>query len=343
MTDQWHHRPDRPDHPRPDPPGRPRTGTPVPEPTGRSGPPPVPEPTTEAPGPPDAEPTAGAPGPPVPEPTHRTGPPVPEPTAGAPGPPVAEPAAGSSSPATEPPERTAGAPASPEPATGEPGPATAGSKTIDTGLRLLEILREHPGGLTISELARIADVHRNAVARHLTALRNHRLVTRTGNLFTLGLGIVELGAAVQQRLRSAAAGALQSLANDCHATAFIAVRDTEEEVVALAVAKPRGSDLHVAYGPGNRHAIDHGAPGIAILAGRPPVPDEPPVVENARRAGYSVTAGQLEPGAWGLAAPITPTGRPAAASVGVVTIGAQEESAIAPRVRAAATEIARLL
>jgi DNA-binding IclR family transcriptional regulator len=300
--------------------------------------------------PPD-RPRAGAPGPPVPDPpgrstperTTRSGRPIPEQTTGAPGPPVAEPAAGSGPPVAEPPETTTGAPTSPEPAAGAPGPATAGSKTIDTGLRLLEILREHPGGLTITELARIADVHRNAVARHLTALRNHRLVTRTGNLFTLGLGIVELGAAVQQRLRSAAAGALQSLANDCHATAFIAVRDTEEEVVALAVAEPRGSDLHVAYRPGNRHAIDRGAPGIAILAGRPPLPDEPPVVENARRAGYSVTAGQLEPGAWGLAAPIKPTGRPAEASVGVVTIGAQEESAVAPRVRAAATEIARHL
>lgn len=294
-------------HYRSDPPDHPGAGAPGPE------RPPVPEPA--------AEPAAGSPGPPAAEPTAGSGPSVPEPTAG------------SGPPAAEPPESTAEA----------RGPATAGSKTIDTGLRLLKILREHPGGLTITELARIADVHRNAVARHLTALRNHHLVTRTGNLFTLGLGIVELGAAVQQRLRSAAAGALQSLANDCHATAFIAVRDTEEEVVALTVAEPRGSDIHVAYRPGNRHAIDRGAPGIAILAGRPPLPDEPPVVENARRTGYSVTAGQLEPGAWGLAAPITPTGRPAEASVGVVTIGAQEESAIAPRVRAAATEIARLL
>ncbi|MFL6053917.1 MAG: IclR family transcriptional regulator [Actinoallomurus sp.] len=223
-----------------------------------------------------------------------------------------------------------------------PSPAT-GSKTIDTGLRLLEILREHPDGLTISELARAADVHRNAVARHLTALRNHRLVSRTGTRFMLGLGIVELGAAVQHRLRAAADGALQSLANDCRATAFISVLDTEEEVVALAVAEPRGSNIHVAYRTGNRHAVHRGAPGIAILAGRPPRADERPAVREARRAGYAVTAGELQPGAWGLAAPILPKGRPAQASVGVVTMGAQEESAVASRVLAAATEIACLL
>ncbi|GAB3980700.1 hypothetical protein GCM10029978_079470 [Actinoallomurus acanthiterrae] len=333
MTNRRHHRSAPPDHRRAD--------APAPEQTAGSGPP-VPDPAAGS-VPPGPDPAAGQ--------TAGSGPPGPEPTAGPPADsPAAGPPAGSGPPGAESSETTAGTSASPESiaeapgaVAGAPGPPTAGSKTIDTGLRLLEILREHPGGLTITELARIADVHRNAVARHLTALRNHRLVTRTGNLFTLGLGIVELGAAVQQRLRSAAAGALQSLANDCHATAFIAVRDTEEEVVALAVAEPRGSALHVAYRPGNRHAIDRGAPGIAILAGRPPLPDEPPVVENARRTGYSVTAGQLEPGAWGIAAPIKPTGRPAEASVGVVTIGAQEESAIAPRVRAAATEIARLL
>jgi DNA-binding IclR family transcriptional regulator len=186
-------------------------------------------------------------------------------------------------------------------------------------------------------------VHRNAVSRHLTALRNHRLVARNGTRFTLGLGILELGAAVRHRLRSAADGALQALADDCRATAFISVLDTEEEVVALTVAEPRGSHIHVAYRPGNRHAVDRGAPGIAILSGRPPRPDEPPPVRDARRTGYSVTSGELQPGAWGLAVPIVPKGRPADASVGVVTIGAQEESDVAPRVLAAATEIARLL
>ncbi|MCO5967640.1 IclR family transcriptional regulator [Actinoallomurus soli] len=224
-----------------------------------------------------------------------------------------------------------------------PSPAATGSKTIDTGLRLLEILRDHPDGLTISELARAADVHRNAVSRHLTALRNHRLVSRTGMRYTLGLGIVELGAAVQHRLRAAAEGALQSLADGCRATAFISVLDAEEEVVVLAVAEPRGSDFHVAYRAGKRHAVDRGAPGIAILAGRPPRPGERPIVREARRTGYAVTEGELQPGAWGVAAPIVARGRPAQASVGVVTIGARDESAIAPRVVAASGEIARLL
>lgn len=256
--------------------------------------------------------------------------------------PPGRPRAGSPPPATGGPPSPTGESPSPTSAGGPPAQA-GGSKTIDTGLRLLEILRDHPDGMTISELARAADVHRNAVSRHLTALRNHRLVSRTGTRFTLGLGIVELGAAVQHRLRVAAEGALQSLADGCRATAFISVLDAEEEVVVLAVAEPRGSDFHVAYRAGKRHAVDRGASGIAILAGRPPCPGERPVVREARRAGYAITEGELQPGAWGVAAPIFARGRPAQASIGVVTIGTQDEPAIAPRVVAAAGEIARLL
>lgn len=222
-------------------------------------------------------------------------------------------------------------------------PAQTGSKTIDAGLRLLEILREHPDGLTVSQLSRASGLHRNAVARHLTALGRHRLVTRDGNTYSLGLGIVELNAAVQQRLRQAAAVELQDLADRCHATAFITVLDTEEEAVVLTVVEPRGSNIHVAYRAGNRHPADRGASGIAILIGRPPRPGEREAVTRARRIGYSVTCGELQAGAWGLAAPIRVGGRPAEASVGIVTIGEQDEATVAPSVLAAARRIACLL
>ncbi|MFI7128866.1 IclR family transcriptional regulator [Nonomuraea sp. NPDC050153] len=222
--------------------------------------------------------------------------------------------------------------------------STAGSKTIDTGLRLLEILKDHPDGLTITELAQLAGIHRNAVSRHLVALGHHRLAARIGTRFTLGLGIVELNAAVQHRLRSAASAALQVLADACNATAFITVLDIDEsQAVVLTVAEPRVSQIHVSYRAGTRHPVNRGASGIAILAGRPPPPEERPAITQARAIGYSVTAGELQPGAWGVAAPIITAGRPANASVGVVTIGARDENEIAPLVLSAASEIARLL
>ncbi|WP_214409748.1 IclR family transcriptional regulator [Sphaerisporangium fuscum] len=220
----------------------------------------------------------------------------------------------------------------------------AGSKTIDTGLRLLEILRDHPDGLTITELAQVAEVHRNAVSRHLSALGKHRLVARIGNRFTLGLGIVELNAAVRHRLRSAAASALQELADTCLATAFITVLDADEDqAVVLTVAEPRGSSIHVAYRAGNRHPSDRGASGIAILAGRPPRQGERAEITRARGLGYSVSSGELQPGAWGVGAPISPAGRPAEASVGIVTIGERDECQVAPLVLGTASRIAHLL
>jgi DNA-binding IclR family transcriptional regulator len=223
-------------------------------------------------------------------------------------------------------------------------PYAMGSKTIDTGLRLLEILRDHPDGLTITELAQTAAIHRNAVARHLAALGNHRLVARIGSRYALGLGIVELNAAVQHRLRSAAVSALQVLADAATATSFITVLDADEDqAVVLTVVEPRASPFHAAYRAGTRHPANRGASGIAILAGRPPCPGERPAVTQARAAGYSVTSGELQPGAWGIAAPIIAAGRPAEASVGVVTVGERDESLIAPLVLNTATQIALLL
>ncbi|GAA3692175.1 hypothetical protein GCM10022224_067340 [Nonomuraea antimicrobica] len=220
----------------------------------------------------------------------------------------------------------------------------AGSKTIDTGLRLLEILRDHPDGLMITELAQVAGIHRNAVSRHLAALGNHRLVARVGSRFTLGLGIVELNAAVQHRLRSAALSALQVLADSCNATAFITVLDSDEnEAVVLTVVEPRASQFHAAYRAGTRHPANRGASGIAILAGRPPRAGERPAITEARAVGYSVTAGELQPGAWGVAAPIISAGRPAEASIGVVTIGRRDEEAIASLVLTTATQISQFL
>lgn len=222
----------------------------------------------------------------------------------------------------------------------EPGP---GSKTINTGLWLLEILRDHPDGLTITELAQLTGVHRNAISRNLSALGNHRLVARADNRYILGLGIVELSATVRHRLRTAASTALQSLANACQATAFLTVLDTDDEAVVLTVAEPRGSNIHVAYRAGNRHPADRGASGIAILAGRPSRPGERPAINDARALGYAITTGELQRGAWGLAAPILVSGRAAEASVGVVTIGERDEDTIAAPVLTAAAEIARLM
>jgi DNA-binding IclR family transcriptional regulator len=217
------------------------------------------------------------------------------------------------------------------------------SQTLDRGLRVLEALAQEPAGLTVTELAQRVGTHRTNVYRLLATLAQHRLVRRgSDGRYLLGTGLVDLVRAVAPDLRTAALPVLAELAEKVRATAFLTLADGEE-AVALAVVEPRRTHMHVAYRVGFRHPISRGASGLAILAGRPPQPGERPEVAAARRLGYSVTQGELQPGASGIAAPICIGGRPAEASVGVVTMGELDVSAVAPHVLAAAQAIADAL
>ncbi|WP_245533528.1 IclR family transcriptional regulator [Actinoalloteichus spitiensis] len=217
-----------------------------------------------------------------------------------------------------------------------------GAKTLDTGLRILWALRNHPDGLTHAELTRTLGIERTAVYRLIGTLQSNRLVTRTERgRYQLALGVLELGTAVLPHLRRALAPELRTLAENCGATAFVTVLDGETSCVVVAVTEPSRTFTHVAYRVGTRHEAGLGAAGMAILAGRPPKLDERAEVTAARDRGYSVTSGELQPGAWGLAAPITPSDGLAVASVGIVSIGALAEAAVAPEVLRVAKRLGR--
>ncbi|MCS7275533.1 MAG: IclR family transcriptional regulator [Dehalococcoidia bacterium] len=216
-------------------------------------------------------------------------------------------------------------------------------QTLDRGLLLLEVLAQEPNGLTVTELASRMAIHRTNVYRLLSTLAQHKLVRRDrdGRYF-LGTGVVNLARGVAHDLRAVALPILAELAEKVESTAFLTLADGEE-AVALAVVEPRRTNIHVAYRVGFRHPLDRGASGLAILAGRPPQPGEREEVKMARRLGYSVTHGEIQPGASGIAAPICVGGRPADASVGVVTIGELDVEAVAPHVLEAARAIAEAL
>lgn len=219
-----------------------------------------------------------------------------------------------------------------------------GAKTLNTGLRLLWELQQRPDGPTHTELAQRLDIERTAVYRMLGTLQAQRMVTKTeSGRYYLGLGLVELARAVQPQLREAASLELRSLADSCGATAFVTSLDGDDEAVVIAVEEPSRTIAHVAYRVGFRHSATRGASGIAILAGRPARPGERTEITEARRNGYSVTSGELQAGAWGLAAPITPGDAPAQASVGIVSIGELGEGDMLPRVLATASSIAHTL
>lgn len=206
------------------------------------------------------------------------------------------------------------------------------SQTLDRGLRVLRVLAESPEGLTITELATRMEVNRTVVYRLISTLEGHSLIRRDarGRLF-VGLGVLHLASAVQPLLRELAVPVLRSLAEAIGSTAHLTVADGDE-ALALAVVEPTWTDFHVAYRVGSRHPLGAGAAGKAIgLLGA----DD--------RSAYAVTSGELQSGAHGLAAPVRGLDG-LRASVGIVTLdGAIDESVVAPRVIAAAQQVAERL
>lgn len=218
-------------------------------------------------------------------------------------------------------------------------------QTLDRGLHALEIVAEHAEGISVAELAERLDVHRAIAYRIVTTLEQHGLVARSAEgPLRLGAGISLLAARFEPQLRAVAQPLLQALAKATRATAFVSVAQGEECVVIL-VAEPDEGLLRVGYRVGSRHPLSLGAAGIAILAGRPARADDSEAVRQARADGYSLTRGQLQRGAVGVASPVaTPQFRPGVeACVGMVAMDDLDTERAIREVKAHAHQLAELL
>ena len=231
-------------------------------------------------------------------------------------------------------------PAAPQPAA--PAPL---SQTLDRGLRVLELLAEQDQPLSSTQIAAGLGVHRSVAYRIVRTLEDHRLLQRRADgCWELGVGLLLLARSVSPALHRAATPELAELANDLGMTAFLSVADRDECVTVVTV-EPRHSQVHVAYRPGRRHRIDRGGPGVALLAGGPPLPGERPEVTTARAAGYTLTSGEVIPGLSSVAAPVVPADGCVVASVAVLFLQEPPRDAgpLALRVRRAAQAIAAAL
>lgn len=213
-------------------------------------------------------------------------------------------------------------------ATARSSGAAESSKTLDRGIRLLELLATpHAAvGLTITELATGLEVGRPVVYRLVATLQQHHLVHRgdTGRV-RLGAGLARLASGVTPDLEAQARPVLRRLAEACGATAHLTIAEGEQ-ALALVVVEPTWTDVHVAYRSGARHPLTQGAAGRAILAGR------------AGRYEIVASDGELQSGAHGLAVPLRPSASHAPrpdASVGVVSFEALSEE-VGSRLLAAA-------
>ncbi len=204
------------------------------------------------------------------------------------------------------------------------------SQTFDRGLRLLEIIAESRGGLTVGEAAETLGINRTIVYRLLATLEEHGLVRRAdGTRYSVGFGVLALAGNIHPSLRHVAHPVLRSLAEKVGATAHLTIVDGAE-ALAVAVVEPTRTEYHVAYRAGTRHQLEHGAAGRAILSVR------------CGQPALAASTGELQTGAHGVAAPVI--GVPGVeASVGVVALGDLDDAAAGPQVSDAAKELARRL
>jgi len=213
---------------------------------------------------------------------------------------------------------------------GTPARSAETAQTLDRGLRLLRLVADSPGGLTVTTAAGQLGVGRAAIYRLAATLIEHGMIRRdSASRLRLGTGLLYLARRAQPLLADAALPALRRLAEQAGATAHLTVADGPEGV-ALAVVEPSWTAFHVAYRTGSRHPLKRGAAGRAILAGR------------VGAAGPVASSGELQPGAYGVAVPVLGVAG-LEASVGVVALTSLDVTAIGPQVRATAEAVAQAL
>ncbi|MBM4557032.1 helix-turn-helix domain-containing protein [Rhodococcus hoagii] len=221
-------------------------------------------------------------------------------------------------------------------------------QTLDRGLRALDVVAQSAAGISVADLARELDVHRAICYRIVATLEAHGLVARTTDgRIRLGVSAAVLASRFEPQFAGDVQPILHLLANETRATAFVSAAQGENCVVIL-VAEPEGTLLRVAYRVGSSHPLDRGAAGIAILAMRPEKPTDSDEVSQARADGFSLTRGQLEHGAVGIATGIRlPDGVGATTglerSVGVVAIDGLDTERAAGAVQRTARQIERLI
>ena len=225
------------------------------------------------------------------------------------------------------------------------------SQTLSRGIRVLELLADADGPLSIADLSAALGVHRSIAYRILRTLEDHGLVARdAAGRVALGSRLAALARSVARDLQSAVLPELTAVANELGMTAFLVVLD-HRECVTLASVEPRHAVATVAQRPGTRHPLSSGAPGVAIqsslsdadwaalASGEQPRPE----AALARSAGFATSHDEVIPGLSSVAVPLRIAGQPPAALAVVYMATGRAVEDLAARLSEAAAAVAREL
>lgn len=178
------------------------------------------------------------------------------------------------------------------------------SQTLSRGLTALEYVALSEQPPSIDDVAAHLGVHRSIAYRIVRTLEDHHLVQRdAAGACVAGVRLAALGRYARPTLQSIAVPVLAATADELMMTCFLVVSDGGE-ALTLESLEPTTSQFHLTYRPGIRHALDRGAPGLAILAGRPFDEAERPDVTEARERGWAHTTGEVIDGLAAVSVPV---------------------------------------
>lgn len=214
-----------------------------------------------------------------------------------------------------------------------------GTQTLVRGLAILEHVAQSTDGVTVQQVADLIAVHRTMALRALAALSEYDLVRKGADgRFRIASGVIALGRNYLPTLREASRPVLDRLSSELGSSTCLLVADGDE-AAAVIVIEPADASWHLTFKAGSRHPLDRGSAGYALQSLRPPTPDEPEQVAEARRLGYARSHGEVEPGAWGVTVPLDTSVAGIDTCVHMITFRREVADRAAPLVMEAARRI----
>jgi DNA-binding IclR family transcriptional regulator len=224
---------------------------------------------------------------------------------------------------------------------GDEPKARDGNQTLARGLRVFLAIVDADHGMTVQQVGELLGVHRSIAYRLLQTLGDYGLVARNNDgVYLPGARLATLADAYLPALRDVAAPVMRALADRLESTVSLFV-EQGDEAVAIAMVEPTTATHHIAFKPGMRTSLDRGAAAYAIRAASPEVAGEPDAVKAARDEGFARSHGEIETGAYGVAAWIPLEAGGPRACLNLITFRSDIAQIAGADMRQAANELGR--
>lgn len=212
---------------------------------------------------------------------------------------------------------------------------------LDRYLDIVNLFDETKSNWTISEIAYSLDVPTSTVYRTVRELLVAEMLEQSTEAhYRLGAAFIEFDRRVRRtdRLIRLSDGILHDVAMQVQVPcAVVLARLYGDTVMCVADTRPRGGDIRTSYERGRPQPLMRGATSKMILAQLPSrrlnrllVPSDSPgsagstilslrkELAMARRVGYVITRGEVDPGLVGIAAPVSNAEQAIVASLSLI-------------------------